>query len=108
MTGITHGKAEPQSLLTHQIAHGIKPQHSRSKRKGSSRDIDGFGCILVAICGEEIGRSNERKSHFDGEEDANVDEIEREGADEEEDVEDGPHCEAKKLVDCRTRGKESL
>ena len=32
---IAHGKAKPHSLLTHQIAHRIEPQHPARERKRS-------------------------------------------------------------------------
>lgn len=87
----SHRKIESQRLLAHQIAHGIETQHTRRECERTSRYTDGLCMCRLAVCCREVKRRDERKGHLDCEEDADVTEIQRQRADEEENVQDGPH-----------------
>jgi len=88
---VSHRKVKAQSLLAHEVGHSIVPQHTRSESKGSTGCVDGCCYLSKPIGSQEVASRNQCESQLDGEEYAEVNDVQWSRSDQEEEVEDGPH-----------------
>ena len=71
-TGISHWEREEQSLLAHEITHGVEPQQPTHKGECSCRFLESYTSTDIAIRSGKIGRGCQRESHLNGEKDPYV------------------------------------
>ena len=72
---ITHRKREEHGLLAHEVRNSVVSEQSGDKGKCSPSFLDGCRTRRVTIRCCEIVGCNECESHFDREEDADVDQV---------------------------------
>lgn len=108
---VAHGKAEFERLLAHEVADGVEAEHARGEGERAARGEqvgrDGhLGGVGGGVGLDEVAGGDEGEGALHGAEDADVDEVERQRADEEEEVEDGPDWrEGRSLAACRRCGR---